>query len=142
MIRVSFSPSIYIWISIQEEIMYVGETNNYLGILGRAYQHIQEGGTLYNNVEKMIGMCIYNIKDLRLLNFPLPENKKFTSRCSIYREAVEYLVQKFIIENREKLKVQFRLISNVKSNDMVNKSYVISIAEDIFSEMILKINNL
>ncbi|MBE6051190.1 MAG: hypothetical protein E7214_11205 [Clostridium sp.] len=140
MININFNSSIYIWFSIEYGFLYVGETNNKLGIIGRAYQHVMESGTLYYQVYERIGVDLYNINDLVLCNFPLPNERRYNSRESIYRFAVEYLVQRILIEERKNIKFKFKVISNVKSNDYVENIEVQNIAKCIFEEFNRELN--
>ena len=91
---------IYIWFSKSTGFVYVGETNNAKGVVGRAVQHItNDTGTLYNRVYDK-GYDINQIDDFILLSYPLPREKRFTSEETSYRISVEYMVQKKLIEKR------------------------------------------
>ena len=142
MININFNSSIYIWISPTYKFLYVGQTNNKLGIIARAYQHINIDGTLYQRVEERIGIELYKVEDLKLLNFPLPNEAKYNRNESIYRLAVEYLTQKFILEQRDSFDIKFKVISNVKSNDLVKNTEVIDIAKQIILKATKSINNI
>lgn len=66
---------IYIWFSKSTGFVYVGETNNIKGVVGRAVQHItNDTGTLYNRIYNK-GYDINQINDFILLSYPLPREK-------------------------------------------------------------------
>ena len=88
------SAYIYIWFSKKDKIVYVGMTNNRVGTLGRAAQHLDLKGTLRQRFEEVRGYSINQSEDLILFTFSLPIKKEFITVEKSYREAVEYLVQK------------------------------------------------
>lgn len=68
---------IYIWFSKSTKLVYVGETNNRHGVIGRADQHVgHKKGTLYNRVYDK-GYDLDEINDFILLSYPLPREKSF-----------------------------------------------------------------
>lgn len=142
MIRVTFNSSIYLWVSINYGFIYIGQTNNNLGIIARAYQHINEGGTLFNRVWERVGVNLYDVDDLGLFNFPLPNERKYQSNESIYRLAVEYLIQRYILEQKHNFRSSLKVISNVKSNDLVENIEVKEIANNIVLEAASIVNSL
>lgn len=125
---------IYIWFSKKEKLVYVGQTNNYHGVIGRALQHIEpESGTLYNRVEDY-GYELTNIEDFVLLSYPLPREKAYLSSDTSYRISVEYLVQKGLIASRIRSKTPYRLISNVTPGQYINLKSVQNISEEIIDD--------
>lgn len=129
---------IYIWFSKAAGLVYVGETNNVHGVVGRADQHVgHSGGTLYNRVFDK-GFDLDLIDDFVLLSYPLPREKKYTSEETSYRISVEYLVQKLLIEKKKELKPSFMLVSNVEAGPHTGLNSIKKLAEDIvidFSEV-------
>lgn len=125
---------IYIWFSKMLHMVYVGETNNINGVIGRANQHVsRENGTLYN--------CFYNegydiaeLNDLLLLSFPLPREKKFRSEETAYRISVEYLVQKTLLRLRSCCKNPYRVISQVTTGPFIEQKRLIDIANKISND--------
>ena len=80
---------IYIWFTKSKGLVYVGETNNKNGVIGRANQHVTSNiGTLYNCVYDE-GYDLYEIEDFVLLSYPLPREKKYLSEETSYRISVE-----------------------------------------------------
>lgn len=112
-------------------MVYVGETNNINGVIGRANQHItRETGTLYNRFYDE-GYDIAELDDLLLLSFPLPREKKFRSEETSYRISIEYLVQKFLLDLRAKSQCPYKLISQVIAGPYVEQKRLINIADGI-----------
>jgi hypothetical protein len=84
---------IYIWYSKKWRVVYVGQTNDIRGTLGRAISHVQENGTLRMRFEDTVGEALELADDLIMISFPLPSEREFISLETSYREAVEFLVQ-------------------------------------------------
>lgn len=127
---------IYIWFTKNNGLVYVGETNNVNGVIGRANQHISSGtGTLYNRVYDE-GYNLYDIEDFVLLSYPLPREKKYLSEETSYRISVEYLVQKGLIEKRINLSKPYKLISRVMPGVHTGKRTVQNIANEIIGDFL------
>ncbi len=89
---------VYVWISVEKRIIYVGETRKERnGVLGRAYEHVSEEGTLRKRVYEH-GYYLEEIDDFILLSFPLPTDTLYPNYIlsDKDRKAVEHLVQKNI----------------------------------------------
>lgn len=138
---------IYIWHSSKFRICYVGQTNGVMGVLGRAYQHLNPNGmsnTLRKRFEQEEGIKLEEVNDFFLFSYCLPTIAEFLSIESSYREAVEYLVQYQLIEMRTALPyhLKFKIISQVRTNDRVTSSNLRNIADYIsshFTQQILGI---
>lgn len=127
---------IYIWFTKSNRLVYVGETNNVNGVVGRAYQHVSSNtGTLYNCVYEE-GYDLYEIEDFVLLSYPLPREKRYLSEETSYRISVEYLVQKGLIEKRINLSDPYKLISHVKPGLHTGKKSVQNIANKIIFDFL------
>jgi hypothetical protein len=122
---------IYIWVSKKLKCVYIGETNEKRGTFGRARSHIGSKGTLRLRVEERLGERLETGDDFTLLTFQLPKEDKYTGIESSYRESVEYLVQKMLIESRGSYTPTFKLISNVRTFNRTQEASVNRIAEDI-----------
>ncbi len=94
---------IYLWISKKYKVIYVGQTNGKRGSFGRAFSHIQDGGTLRLQFEEKVGIKLEEADDLVLVSYPLPQQQEYMSIESSYREAIEYLVQIKLRDIRGKL---------------------------------------
>lgn len=122
---------IYIWFSKSTKLVYVGETNNIHGVIGRAEQHVDHSaGTLYHRVYDE-GYDLDLIDDFVLLTYPLPREKRFISEETGYRISVEYLVQKKLIANKIKSTDNYKLISYVDVGPYTNIASIQAIAESI-----------
>lgn len=130
---------IYIWFSKENGIVYVGETNNKNGVIGRAYQHVQKNGTLCERCYQK-GYDLNKIDDFILLSFPLPREKRFLSEDIGYRISVEYLVQRNLIELNNQAVRKYKVISNITTGPYTNLNKIIKIADEI-SENFIKIYN-
>lgn len=122
---------IYIWFSKSTKLVYVGETNNIHGVVGRANQHVEHSnGTLYNRIYDK-GYDLDQIDDFVLLSYPLPREKRFVSEETGYRISVEYLVQKKLIGERINCPVKYSLVSNVEPGPYTDLALIQKLAEDI-----------
>lgn len=127
---------IYIWFSKEKRIVYVGETNNINGVIGRANQHIEHGkGTLYKRIHEK-GYELDEINDFILLSYPLPREKRFLSEETSYRISVEYLVQKKLIELRKNVDKPYIVISNVVPGPYTNMKKIEIIADEISNDFV------
>lgn len=122
---------IYVWVSKQHRVVYVGMTNSRTGVLGRAVGHVGENGTLRKRVVENKGFPLEWIADFNVLSFPLPSERIYYSLERSYREAVEYLVQKELIKMRGKLIPSYDVISWVRNNPRTSNSDVIREANKI-----------
>lgn len=127
---------IYIWFSKSTGFVYVGETNNIKGVIGRAIQHItNDTGTLYNRVYDK-GYDINQIEDFILLSYPLPREKRFTSEETSYRISVEFMVQKKLIEKRIEQEKPYQTVSFVTPGPFIDLAIVQTLSDDIVSDFI------
>ena len=125
---------IYIWFSKSTKLVYVGETNNIHGVIGRANQHVgHSNGTLYHRVYDK-GYDLDQIDDFILLSYPLPREKRYISEETAYRISVEYLVQKKLIENKINSPVKYTLVSNVEVGPHTGLASLQKIADDIVED--------
>lgn len=125
---------IYIWFSKSTRLVYVGETNNIHGVVGRANQHVgHSNGTLYHRVYDK-GYDLDQIDDFVLLSYPLPREKRYISEETAYRISVEYLVQKKLIENKINSPVKYTLVSNVEVGPHTGLASLQKIADDIVED--------
>lgn len=125
---------IYIWFSKSTSLVYVGETNNIHGVIGRANQHVgHSSGTLYHRVYDK-GYDLDLINDFVLLSYPLPREKRYISEETGYRISVEYLVQKKLIENRIHSAQSYTLVSNVEVGPYTNLISLQGLADEIVAD--------
>ena len=127
---------IYVWISKKWRTIYVGQTNNTNGTLGRALNHIRGQGTLRNRFEEQIGLKLEKVEDFILLSFTLPNESKYISNESCYREAIEYKVQFNLYLKNNEVNNKYEIISNVRSNNLVGEDEIEKIAKKITNEIV------
>ena len=127
---------IYIWVSKSERLLYVGQTNDKLGTLGRGHSHVHSKGTLRIRCSERIGLDLEQIQDLYLFSYALPQMQEFISIESSYRLGVEYLVQTKLYEQRSVANPIFQIISNVCTTERVNSGLVKDLATSIVSDFI------
>lgn len=134
---------IYIWLSKQHKIIYVGMTNAYAGTIGRANGHFNERGTLRKRFLDSRGYDVEIVDDMILLSFPLPKKREFISEERSYREAVEYLVHKELLLKRGTVNPTFDLIAWVRdSPKRTQNSEIKRIAKTIVSQFLTEYNSL
>lgn len=126
---------IYIWISKEYRIAYVGQTHAKAGVVARAFQHVKPGGTLRSKVEKL-GIDWDEVNDWYVLSFPLPSEPEFLSLESSFRLAVEYLVQVKLYQVQNQMNPRLRILSNVTCTPQTNLNYIIGLADKIVSDFL------
>lgn len=124
---------IYLWISKAWRVIYVGQTNDKCGTLGRASSHVQKNGTLRTRFEEEAGINLEKATDLILLSYALPNKREFLSTESSYRESVEYLVQIKLRDIRADMSPSFNLISKIRTTSRSSNATLAKYAEEIVS---------
>ncbi|MEK4009405.1 hypothetical protein [Paenibacillus sp. FSL H3-0333] len=127
---------IYIILSKSYRAVYVGETNDRRGTIGRFRAHIGSYGTFRKRFEERINEDLENIDDLTLLSYLLPSEQLYTSVASTYRQSVEYLVQIKLLERRASLDKAFKVISEVRTFSTTSEKKVDKLAEAIALDFI------
>lgn len=127
---------VYIWFSKKAQCIYVGQTNDTYGALGRASSHIRSSGTLRCRVYEKLGTYLERFDDWVLVSYSLPRKKQFISIESGFRLAVEYLVQIGLQERRDSCSPPFRIVSNVTYSDHCSNPMIKIIASEIIEEFI------
>lgn len=122
---------IYIWVSRQWGIAYVGQTGGRGGTLGRAAQHVSLGGTLRVRFEDETGVLLECAQDLELYSFRLPKSREFCGTESSFRLAVEYLVQLDLHEIKANVLPKFVIVSNVSYTERARMTSLRDIASKI-----------
>lgn len=107
---------VYLWVSRRWRVVYVGQTNDPAGTLGRACGHVQTDGSLRRRFYETVALPLELADDLVLLSYPMPERPEYQTRASSYRLAVEYLVQTEMWEVRSRVASPFTVISTVTTN--------------------------
>lgn len=128
---------IYLWASKLERVVYVGQTNERLGTLGRGFAHLQIDGTLRCRCLTRVGVDVKDLNDLTLLSYLLPQTPEFLGVETSYRLAVEYLVQTKLLERRGTVNPVFRIVSNVLPTARTRNSDVIALLEEIVADFLV-----
>lgn len=106
------------------------------GVIGRANQHVSIGaGTLYNCLNEK-GYDLYELDDLLLLSYSLPQEKNFLSEETAYRISVEYLVQYYLQILRKEADEPYQLISHVTPGPFIEHERIKNIAKNISEDFI------
>lgn len=127
---------IYLWISKRWRVVYVGQTNDRRGSLGRAFSHIRDDGTFRMRFEEEVGIKLEAADDLILVSYPLPRTPEYTGEESSYREAVEYLVQIGLRDIRSEVRPKFSLVSNVRSVGRSSSLFIKEYADEIVKDFL------
>ena len=122
---------VYLWVSKQWRVVYVGQTNDPAGTLGRAAGHVAPGGSLRKRFYETVALPLERADDLVLLSYPMPARAEYQSRASSYRLAVEYLVQAAMWEVRTRVTPTFTVISAVATNARTRDADVGRLAAEI-----------
>ena len=124
---------VYIWLSVRESVVYVGQTNDASGVIGRAAQHVSRGGSLRKCLWDK-GYELDEIDDFLLLSYPLPRGWRYTDTESSGREAVEYYVQVGIRYLQDELQEYLRIVSHVRSTDYLDQGEAKRLAQEIVAD--------
>ena len=120
---------IYIIYSKLQNSGYVGQTNDQNGAIGRLCGHLGQKGTFKNRLLERRGIYLYEVDDLSMFTFCLPDEASYIGSESAYREGVEYLVQTKL---RNVLLTPFlHIVSQVRYNDSASLLFVQKVAQEI-----------
>jgi hypothetical protein len=119
-------------------ILYLGQTLNRLGALGRLSQHLSEtpGATLRQRIEAIYNVTEIDGMSLEFAAVELNQQKSFWADEADYREAVESLVQHQLLNALHDRKIPVCLISRVQPNSYCRLQYVVSEANRVFQAII------
>ena len=104
---------VYLLASRIHGAVYVGETNDAGGALGRAGSHLRPDGTFTKRFEDRIGLAAEDATDLTLVSARLPLVPEFTGVEKSYRQGAEYLVQAGLYAHPVRRAHPFLLIAEV-----------------------------
>ncbi len=115
-------------------ILYIGQTLSRLGALGRLAQHLSEatGATLRQRIESLYNVTEIDGLSLEFAAVRLGQQKSFWTDEADYREAVESLVQRQVLNVLCERKIPVCLISRVQPNAYCHVGYVESEARRVF----------
>lgn len=126
---------IYIWFSRKESVVYVGQTNDRYGVIGRAFQHLSPNGSLRARLLDN-GYELDLIDDFLLLSYALPNNWRYTGLESSGREAVEYFVQVGIRDKQFLFDHYLLLVSTVRPANYFDYAEAEDLAKAIVDDFV------
>jgi hypothetical protein len=129
-------PYVYLGFSCAEHIVYVGQTLDKRGFLGRWTDHLarRDRSSFFCRLAEHDEDAFDRITDLRVLAWDLGDNRPFATIETSHREAVEYLVQKELWGFCGELDPWLRPISKVRASAAVERDFVRDKAAEIVTE--------
>jgi hypothetical protein len=102
--------------------IYIGQTYNTFGALGRLTQHLSntDNSTLRSRLNKLRSIENASLQDIDFFCHRLPKKRRFVNSNSDYREAVEYRVQYAMMNLRNGAHPPIGIISTVRHNAYVD----------------------
>jgi len=82
--------------------LYIGQTRNPNGALGRFAQHLSwdtDSNTFRRRVLAVFNIDEVEFENIELLGIPLPDEPRYQNAARDYREAVESLVHDYVLES-------------------------------------------
>ena len=130
----SWRPYVYLGFSCAEHIVYVGQTIDKRGFMGRWIDHLSRGAdsSFCARLAEYDEKAFDRITDLRILAWDLGDDPNFHTLETSHREAVEFLVQKDLRNAR--LDPWLKPISTVRFSPAVNRDFVKEKASEIVDE--------
>lgn len=122
---------IYILYTKTHHSLYVGQTNDRSGVVGRLCAHVSSDGTFRKRLLEREGISLDEVDDLHVFSYCLPKDPRFISVDRTYREGVEYLVQKQLHTVRGRLRPFMRIVSHVEYSDASRFVLVTQTAQEI-----------
>ncbi len=112
--------------NIKCEAVYIGQTRNRFGAIGRLSQHLSNDDTC--NTFKQRVRAIYNaeenLTDISFIVCPFSPLKPFLLDSPDYREAVEAIVQDKIIQCIVKQNLKMGVVSRISYNAYMRERFV------------------
>lgn len=129
-------PQIYIiCIMKPEPLVYVGQTCQKKGVLGRFHQHMSDGTLTTIMKEKGIN----EFEEISVIAIDLSEYSIFNDVYNRKREALEYIIQREMKAEGCKTAIPFKVISRVYYNSEVVNQKIEKLAKKIVKNIIHKI---
>ncbi|MBM7842186.1 GIY-YIG nuclease family protein [Herpetosiphon giganteus] len=126
---------IYIIYSNTHKALYIGQTNDRHGVIGRFAAHISTYGTLRTRLFDA-GIDLNSVGDLNVFAYSLPNDARFIGIDRTHREGVEYLVQSRLYRARGKTIPAMRIISNVMPSSATTLAHIQNTAENVVMDFI------
>lgn len=117
--------------------LYIGQTRQQLGALGRFSQHISlaNSNTFIQRVCAVKGFDSVKLEDVNFFAYRLPDIQCFHGKSRDYREAVEYLVQSEVLNLVCENKIAIPVVSRVVSNPYKRELFVQRASKEIINEL-------
>lgn len=131
---------IYMLYTKTERRVYIGQTNDRNGVIGRLAGHVSPGGTFRTRLSDE-GVLLDHIADLHVFAFCLPNEPRFTGIDRSYREGVEHLVQKRLHTLRADLNPPMQIVSYVEYNPAAEQPSVKRIADQVIDAFLHAYNS-
>lgn len=121
---------IYILYTKVFQRIYIGQTNERGGVIGRLSAHIGSKGTFRLRLQDT-GVDLDEVQDLNVFVFLLPEDPRFTSIDRTHREGIEFLTQKKLHGVCGDLTPRARIVSNITYQPSADFAMSQRISEEI-----------
>lgn len=124
---------VYLIFSRIPNALYIGQTRNELGALGRLSQHLSqtESNTFLKRVAQRHSLENATPSDIIFLAIDLPREKRFEGSSSEYREAIEGAVHLIFLKQLCAKGLNAPLISNYRINGYSRELDIELLAADI-----------
>jgi hypothetical protein len=121
---------IYILYTKAERRLYIGQTNDQCGVIGRLAEHVGPRGTLRARLYDE-GLHLNEIEDLQVFAYRLPNDLRYVGADRAHREGVEHLVQKRLHALRGDLTPPMKIVSYVRYNPAAELPDVKHVADQL-----------
>ena len=109
-------------------LVYIGQSGQKRGVLGRFLGHVDNDGTL---IKKLREVGVSSFSDIAVVAMDLTEYKIFNDLYSMSREALEFLINSAMKAKGCKAKIPFEVISYVANRSLVHDFKIQEIAEEV-----------
>lgn len=97
-------------------LLYVGQTSQRQGVLGRLLQHLDEEGTFRKRV---LEAGVVEIEEIEVVTVDLSKYSDFANIYNRKQDALEFLIHCEMKSQGCKTKIPFEVISFVRNNNLV-----------------------
>lgn len=127
---------IYILYTKTQRCLYVGQTSDQGGVIGRLSSHIAPNGTFRSRLYDR-GIDLDDIDDLEIFAYHLPDDLRYTVTDRAHREGVEHLVQKRLHTIRGDLTPPMKIVSHVVYNSSAELVYIRHTADQVIEAFLV-----
>lgn len=125
--------------------LYIGQTCNPTGALGRLAQHLSwdtDSNTFRRRVLAVFNLDEIELRDIQLIGVPLPDEARYQGKARDYREAVESLVHDHVLDSLTKnAQGKVCLLSRAYRHPYRKDPEVIAVAKRVGAEICAWIDN-